>query len=98
MVWYDAAVGDFVAMSPEWGGAAVGVAQSRSAAVQALETLISRLESTGDAGDTMSAPYSPTTLAAAVERERERLAHGSAEPVAAQRTTTARRRPVPTPR
>jgi hypothetical protein len=95
MVWYDAAVGDYVAMSPEWGGSAVGVGRSRAAAVQALETLVSRLESAGDAEQ--PAPYSPTTLAAAVEWERERLARGSGQQGAASRPPAGRRRPILTP-
>ena len=95
MVWYDTAVGDYVAMSPEWGGSAVGVGRSRAAAVQALETLVSRLESTGDAEPM---PYSSTSLAVAVEWERERLARGSALQGASLRTLAGRRRPILTPR
>ena len=98
MVWYDAAVGDYVAVSPEWGGSAVGIGQSRSAAVQALEALISRLESAHDAAAAEPVPYPPTTLAAAAERERERLARESAPQGASPRTPTGRRRPLLTPR
>ena len=96
MVWYDAAVGDYVAVSPEWGGSAVGIGQSRSAAVQALEALISRLESAHDA-DAEPVPYPPTTLAAAAERERERLIRGSAEQAATPRASAGRRPPLLTP-
>jgi hypothetical protein len=101
MVWYDASVGAFVAMSPEWGAEAVGLGPSRAAAVDGLEALVAHLEQASVDDGGARAAHRPAPLVAALEWERGRRgdapAHEPAhEPAGASPAPRYRRR-SPTP-
>jgi hypothetical protein len=86
MVWYDAALECYVAISPEWGAEAVGLGPSRGAALAGLEALVANLEreeeSARSAADGHSGPPARTAapLATALEWERARRASGAGIP------------------
>jgi len=80
MVWYDAGVAAYVAMSPEWGAEAVGIGACRTSAVEHLEALFGQLEQqseqqserAGRDGDHAALP-TPADLSAVMDRESARL-------------------------
>jgi hypothetical protein len=97
MVWYDPSVGEYVAMSPEWGAEAVGIGSSRAAALRGLEALVAHLDEARRRGEIAPAAHTPTTLAGAVEWMRDRLAAASVSGSAGGSPAAGQRRGALTP-